>query len=63
MLDGKLILPEATVDDSQDVELISINLIYDYPVHWGKFKTLRDFVQNFMMPCDGLSGTVGFLGH
>ncbi len=47
MLDGKLMLPEITIDDSQNVELISINLIYDYPVHWNKFKTLRDFVQNF----------------
>ena len=47
MLDGKLMVPEVTIDESQKVELISINLIYDYPVHWNKFKTLRDFVQNF----------------
>ncbi|MEA1967803.1 MAG: hypothetical protein U9N77_06255 [Thermodesulfobacteriota bacterium] len=29
------------------MELISLNLIYDYPVRWTKFKVLRDFVQNF----------------
>lgn len=47
MLDAKQLLPEVKIDDSQDFELISINLIYDYPVHWSSFKTLRDFVQNF----------------
>ncbi len=47
MQDGKLILQEVKTNNSQDTELISINLIYDYPVHWGKFKTLRDFIQNF----------------
>jgi len=26
---------------------IPLNLIYDYPVKWSKYKTLRDFVQNF----------------
>lgn len=26
---------------------IPLNLVYDYPVHWSKFKVLRDFVQNF----------------
>jgi len=26
---------------------IPLNLIYDYPVRWSRFKTLRDFVQNF----------------
>ena len=46
MLDGKVIVPEVATDENQDVELISINLIYDYPVHWNRFKTLRDFVQN-----------------
>ena len=29
------------------MKLISLNLIYDYPVRWTKFKVLRDFVQNF----------------
>ena len=24
-----------------------LNLIFDYPVHWSKYKVLRDFVQNF----------------
>lgn len=47
MLDEKIVIPEVIIDDKQDTELISINLIYDYPVHWSKFKTLRDFVQNF----------------
>ena len=27
--------------------IIPLNLIYDYPVNWSRFKTLRDFVQNF----------------
>jgi len=26
---------------------ISLNLIYDYPVKWSKYKVLRDFIQNF----------------
>lgn len=47
MLNEKPMLPEVTIDDRQKTELISINLIYDYPVHWGRFKTLRDFIQNF----------------
>jgi hypothetical protein len=28
-------------------KVISLNLVYDYPVQWSKFKVLRDFVQNF----------------
>jgi hypothetical protein len=28
-------------------ELIPLNLIYDYPVQWSKFKVLRDLIQNF----------------
>jgi len=28
-------------------KLISLNLIYDYPVKWSKYKVLRDLVQNF----------------
>jgi hypothetical protein len=47
MLNEKSIPPEVTIDDSQNTELISINLIYDYPVRWSRFKTLRDFIQNF----------------
>ncbi|MBL8150741.1 MAG: hypothetical protein JNN15_12525, partial [Blastocatellia bacterium] len=31
----------------QNSQIISLNLIYDYPVRWSKFKVLRDFVQNF----------------
>ena len=34
-------------EHNQDTELISINLIYDYPVRWSQFKVLRDFIQNF----------------
>jgi len=30
-----------------DPELIPLNLIYDYPVQWSKFKVLRDLIQNF----------------
>ncbi len=30
-----------------DPELVSLNLIYDYPVRWSRFKVLRDLVQNF----------------
>lgn len=26
---------------------IPLNLIFDYPVHWSKYKVLRDFIQNF----------------
>lgn len=26
---------------------IPLNLVYDYPVRWSKYKVLRDFVQNF----------------
>ncbi len=28
-------------------EIISLNLILDYPVKWSKYKVLRDFIQNF----------------
>jgi hypothetical protein len=28
-------------------QIISLNLIYDYPVKWSKYKVLRDFIQNF----------------
>jgi hypothetical protein len=28
-------------------EIISLNLILDYPVRWSKYKVLRDFIQNF----------------
>ena len=28
-------------------ETISLNLIFDYPVRWSKYKVLRDFIQNF----------------
>ncbi len=27
--------------------LISLNLVYSYPVRWGKLKVLRDLIQNF----------------
>jgi hypothetical protein len=47
MLDGKNFNSETSIDANNASELISINLIYDYPVHWSRFKTLRDFIQNF----------------
>lgn len=28
-------------------EIITLNLILDYPVRWSKYKVLRDFIQNF----------------
>jgi hypothetical protein len=28
-------------------QTIPLNLVYDYPVRWSKYKVLRDFVQNF----------------
>ncbi len=30
-----------------DYEMVPLNLIYDYPVRWSKYKVLRDFLQNF----------------
>ena len=26
---------------------VSLNLLYDYPVRWSKYKVLRDLFQNF----------------
>jgi hypothetical protein len=31
----------------REKQSIPLNLIYDYPVRWSKYKVLRDFVQNF----------------
>ncbi|MDR1642412.1 MAG: hypothetical protein LBT59_22205 [Clostridiales bacterium] len=31
----------------EKTRLISLNLVYDYPVFWSKYKVLRDFAQNF----------------
>ncbi len=28
-------------------DLVPLNLIYDYPVRWNKYKVLRDLIQNF----------------
>ena len=28
-------------------EVIRLNLIFDYPVRWSRFKVLRDLLQNF----------------
>jgi hypothetical protein len=47
MLDGQNSNSETATAANNASELISINLIYDYPVHWSRFKTLRDFIQNF----------------
>jgi hypothetical protein len=35
------------MDTPPHTTTIPLNLIYDYPVKWSTFKTLRDFVQNF----------------
>jgi hypothetical protein len=32
---------------SLDSEVVPLHLIFDYPVHWSKFKVLRDLLQNF----------------
>lgn len=32
---------------SPETRLIPLNLVYDYPVYWDRYKVLRDFVQNF----------------
>ncbi|MCP4151530.1 MAG: hypothetical protein GY757_27555 [bacterium] len=32
---------------TDEPELVPLNLIYDYPVNWSRFKVLRDLVQNF----------------
>jgi hypothetical protein len=39
---GALVGQTATAPD-----LISLNLMYDYPVRWSPFKVLRDLIQNF----------------
>ena len=35
------------INESFNSEVIPVHLIFDYPVHWSKFKVLRDFLQNF----------------
>lgn len=35
------------MDAAAEKTTIPLNLVYDYPVRWSGFKTLRDFVQNF----------------
>ena len=39
--DGKVL------DGASKTREIPLNLVYDYPVRWSKYKVLRDFVQNF----------------
>jgi hypothetical protein len=34
-------------DSAGEIQRIPLNLVYDYPVRWSKYKVLRDFVQNF----------------
>lgn len=41
IFDGKLL------DGASKTRKIPLNLVYDYPVRWSKYKVLRDFVQNF----------------
>jgi hypothetical protein len=33
--------------DNSETRVVRLNLIYDYPVKWSKFKVLRDLIQNF----------------
>jgi hypothetical protein len=35
------------IGNSSIPELIPVNLIFDYPVDWSRYKVFRDFVQNF----------------
>lgn len=28
-------------------EIVPLNIVYSYPVHWGEYQIIRDFVQNF----------------
>jgi hypothetical protein len=42
-----LIRGDQQCDFESKSELISLNLIYDYPVQWNKYKVLRDLIQNF----------------
>jgi len=39
--------PPKFVGNSSVPELIPVNLIFDYPVDWSRYKVFRDFVQNF----------------
>ncbi len=34
-------------DGDREKKLISLNLIFSYPVNWSRYKVLRDFIQNF----------------
>lgn len=36
--------PEAS---SREPRRVLLNLIFDYPVHWSRYKVLRDLIQNF----------------
>ena len=42
--DAQTGLPDAPASEPQ---LIPLNLIFDYPVRWNKYKVLRDLIQNF----------------
>jgi hypothetical protein len=35
------------VKSDNESELISLNLIFTYPVEWTRYKVMRDFIQNF----------------
>jgi hypothetical protein len=28
-------------------EIVNLNIVYSYPVHWSSLKIFRDFIQNF----------------
>jgi hypothetical protein len=35
------------ITSDNEGELISLNLIFTYPVQWSRYKVMRDFIQNF----------------
>jgi hypothetical protein len=35
------------IKSNNKAELISLNLIFTYPVQWSQYKVMRDFIQNF----------------
>lgn len=45
--------PDSDATDSAETRVlgsarrIPLNLVYDYPVRWSKYKVLRDLIQNF----------------
>jgi hypothetical protein len=38
---------EGMVPPAPQLPRLLLNLIFDYPVHWSRYKVLRDLIQNF----------------